>query len=408
MQVPRNLDSIQPLFAVAPRGLEGVLAEELTALGASGVSAADGGVAFRGDVATCYRINLESRIASRILWQVQTTHYRSEEDVYRATRGVAWRNWFDPRQTMAVKVSAHRCPLKSLDFITLKIKDAVCDRFRADVGIRPSVDTRSPDVRVHAYLDARTVTLYLDTSGDALYKRGYRSSTVEAPIRENLAAGILSLAKWTANDALLDPMCGSGTFLIEAAAMALHVAPGLKRSFAFEKLKNFDAPVWKRERETAQARVLPVHRLSIFGSDYSESALRVAKTNIVAAGLGNAVELRVANALSVSAPMPTGVLVTNPPYGARIGEDEELAAFYPKLGDALKQRFAGWRAYILSADMRLPKLIRLQATKRTPLFNGALECRLFEYIVQQGSMRKDKSDAANGAHTAIATLASRS
>lgn len=380
-----------PFFAPCPRGLEPVLADELQALGAHAVSTTAGGVGFAGPFELCYRANLESRIASRILWRVGQTDYRNENDVYQATYDLPWHDWFDPARTLMVKVSAQHCPLRSLDFITLKIKDAICDKFRALSGRRPSVDTRQPDIRIHAYLDAASLTLYLDTSGMALFQRGYRAVTGTAPLRENLAAGILRLAGWEPGIALCDPMCGSGTFLAEAAQMALRMAPGLGRSFAFEKLKNFDAAAWNALRQQKLDERLPVTPLPIYGSDQYGTALDTARANLAAAGVAQAVQLKQANVLEISAPARTGVLVTNPPYGVRLGEQRDLAEFYPLLGDVLKKKFSGWRAYIFTADPHLPKLIRLAASRRIPLYNGPLECRLLEYRLVEGGMRRVKA-----------------
>ncbi|OGP55393.1 MAG: DNA methylase [Deltaproteobacteria bacterium GWD2_55_8] len=384
---------MEKFFATCPRGLEQLLAEELQQLKAENIHAVGGGVEFRGDFPLCYRANLESRIASRILWQVATDHYRSEDDIYRTTYALQWNDWFEPALTIRVNVTATRSPLRSLGFVTLKIKDAVCDKFRRLSGRRPSVDTRRPDVRIQGYLTDRGFTLYLDTTGDPLFKRGKRISAGEAPLRENLAAGVLRLAGWVPGTALLDPMCGSGTFLLEAAQIALDIAPGLGRRFAFEKLKNFAARRWRELLQQSAARQKPRGPLSIYGSDLSGEALQSARANLAAAGLKEVVSLKQANILEISAPAKEGIIVTNPPYGVRLGELQELAELYPKLGDVLKKKFSGWRAYILSADMRLPKLIRLAASRRTPLFNGPLECRLFEYKMVQGGMRRKKPEA---------------
>jgi putative N6-adenine-specific DNA methylase len=378
-------------FAPCPRGLEPALVFELEELGASSVLRRDGGVQFQGDWQTCYRANLESRIASRILWQVANDSYATEADVYASARALPWTQWFSPALTIRVNVAAIKCPLRSLDFVTLTIKDAVCDTFRETTGGRPNVDTVQPDMRIHAFLDARRFSLYLDTSGDALFKRGIRKNTVEAPIRENLAAGILHLAGWKPGIPLLDPMCGSGTFLLEAVQVALNIAPGSGRRFAFEKLKNFDAQQWEQLKEKALARQRPLSRLPIFGSDLYGDTLAVARANLADAGFSEAVSLKQANVLEIAAPTPAGFLITNPPYGLRIGEQQQLAEFYPRLGDALKKKFSGWNAYILTADPLLPKLIRLTASRRIPLFNGALECRLLEYKMVAGGMRRVKS-----------------
>ena len=377
-------------FAPCPRGLEATLAQELTTLGGSGIKATDGGVHFAGPFSLCYRANLYSRIASRVLWRVGMTSYRTEDDIFKATLALDWPRWFDVGKTLRVNLAAHRCPLKSLDFVTLRIKDAVCDKFRSRGGERPSIDTHSPDVRVHAFVTADQLTLYLDTSGEPLFKRGYRCATGEAPLRENLAAGILRLSGWTPADALLDPMCGSGTFLIEAAMIALDIAPGARRGFGFEKLKNFDGTAWQQLKAEAQSREQPRRELPIYGSDMYGDELKTARANLAAAELEGFIQLKQANVLEVPAPAASGVIVTNPPYGVRLGDTGELADFYPKLGDALKQKFSGWRAYILSGDMALQKLIRLAASKRTPLYNGALECRLYEFKLVAGSMRTKK------------------
>lgn len=378
-------------FASCPRGLEGVLATELGELGAGAIEPAQGGAHFTGNLAVCYAANLHCRIASRILWQFAHGPYRTEDDVYRAASALPWETWFSPKETIRVNVTGSNCPLKSLDFITLRIKDAVCDRFRDKTGTRPDVDTAAPDMRIHAFLDATHLTLYLDTSGEPLYKRGLRRESNEAPLRENLAAGILSLAGWAPGVPLLDPMCGSGTFLLEAAQISLGIAPGSRREFAFEKLQGFEAPLWHRLLQHAQTRERPPEPLPLFGSDLYGDALKAARINFEAAGLADTATLKQANMLEISAPAPSGIMVTNPPYGVRLGDDEELAAFYPKLGNVLKQKFSGWNCYFLTADLRLAKLIRLSASKRTPLFNGALECRLFEYRMVAGGNRKEKA-----------------
>jgi putative N6-adenine-specific DNA methylase len=365
-----------------------VLVKELEQIGASSIQSADGGVKFQGDLMTCYRTNLQSRIASRVLWQIASQPYRGEEDIYKTTHGLPWTDWFKPSLTIRVNVSAIKCPLRSLDFVTLKIKDALCDKFREATGKRPSVDTAEPDIRIHAFLDAHRFTLYLDTSGEALFKRGLRKASGEAPLRENLAAGILHLSGWKPGIPLIDPMCGSGTFLLEAAQIALNIAPGSQRGFAFEKLNHFDREGWTRLKRDATDQVRPHTPQPIFGSDLYGDALSDARTNLVAAGLSDLVNLKQANFAEVSSPEPSGVLVTNPPYGVRIGDQQQLEDLYPLLGDTLKKRFTGWNAYILTADPMLPKLIRLTASRRTPLFNGALECRLLEYKMVSGGMRK--------------------
>lgn len=379
---------MESFFATAPRGLESALAEELVALGAADVQAVPGGAGFNGTWEACYRANLWSRIASRVLWRVAEFPYGGEEDLYRNAREVDWPRMFRVERSLRVNVTAQKSPLKSLEFATLRIKDAVCDRFREQTGSRPSVDRARPDVRVHAFLDERRGALYLDTSGEPLFKRGGRAAAVEAPLRENLAAGILRLAGWQPDQPLLDPMCGGATLLIEAAAMARGRAPGLRRGFGFEKLAAHNAKLWQKLREEAARPVQRAVTPRLYGSDNDPRALAVARRGLAEAGVERWVKLEQADVLVRKAPEPEGVMVANPPYGERIGSAKELAAFYPRLGDALKKGYPGWRCHIFTADLRLPKLIRLEPSRRVPLFNGALECRLYEFRIVAGSNRK--------------------
>lgn len=379
-------------FAPCPRGLSVVLADELSTLGATTVTAQEAGVEFIGDKAFGYRANLHSRMASRILQRVAHFPYANEQQIYDAASMLAWPSWFDVSRTIKVEINAHRCPLKSLDFITLRVKDAVCDKFREQVDARPSVDAREPDIRIHVFLDATHASLYLDLSGEPLFKRGVRDHTGEAPLKKNLAAGIIKLSGWQPGEAFLDPMCGSGTFLIEAAEMALDIAPGLSggklREYAFTKLKSFDKPMWDAQIAEAKLRRKPGTLLPIFGTDKYGYAITDARENLTANGLIDCVHLKQVSILEVAAPATSGVLVTNPPYGERLGDTTDLADLYPKLGDWMKQKFAGWRAYFFTGDPQLAKGVRLSASKRTPLFNGKIECRLFEYKIVAGSNRK--------------------
>jgi putative N6-adenine-specific DNA methylase len=378
-------------FATCPRGLEQVLADELATLGAGDVKQTPGGVAFSGLFPLCYRVNLESRIAGRVLWRVGQNRYRSEDDLYRAVFGLTWPEWFDPALSIKIDVAARRCPLKSLEFVTLRIKDAVCDRFRKATGRRPDVDTRTPEVRIHAWLTDREAVLYLDTSGEALFQRGFRRGSIVAPLKENLAAGLVRLSGWMPGQTLLDPMCGGGTLLLEAAMMALNIPPGWNRGFAFEKLKDFDADAWAVIRHQAQSAMLPAKPLPLYGSDADTSAIRAALPNFRAAGLEGVVTLERKDVLDVRPPSDRGVLLTNPPYGERIGDREKLAAAYPEWGRWLKQYFSGWRACIFTAETDLPGLMRLKPKRRTPLYNGPLECRLFAFEMVEGAMRRERS-----------------
>ena len=361
-----------------------MLVQELKSLNIEKATSVPGGVSFAGTWESAYRANLWSRIASRILWRVADFSYKGENELYAATKAVDWPKYFAVRKKIRVNVTAQKSPLKSLEFATLKVKDAVCDRFRDTLGSRPDIDRAAPDVRIHVFLEEAKGLLYLDTSGEALFKRGWRMDIADAPLRENLAAGIIMLSGWKFDQPLLDPMCGGGTLLSEAAAMARGRAPGAKRTFGFEKLNSFDSGLWEKIKK--EKTVEPIEP-RLYGSDNDPEALQAARRNLGAAGVERWVKLEQSDVLERAAPEPSGVLVANPPYGERIGSADELALFYPKLGDALKKKFAGWNCFFFTADQRMAKLIRLQPSRRTPLWNGAIECRLYEFRIVSGSNR---------------------
>lgn len=420
-------------FAPCPRGLEAALAAELAQIAARHAIApydagaqVPGGVHFRGAWAAGMAANLHSRLASRVLLKIAHRPYRNEQDVYALALEQPWERWFASTQTLRVDITAIKSPLKSLEFATLRVKDAICDRLREKTGARPSIDTAQPDVRVFAFLTAGDCTLYLDTSGEPLFKRGWRLDKGAAPLRENLAAGILRLAGWTPGTPLYDPMCGSGTFVAEAAQIALGVAPGVERRFGFEKLKQYDITAWQTLKVAAMdaKRAARGKRddLLIFGSDISGDMLEKARANLERAGVPS-LWLKQIDARNMTPPVAApGVILTNPPYGERIevrgrgprgdvretgknrGGDEAFrrthadspdSEFFRALGDALKQRFAGWQAFMLSSDRTLPGQLRLRESAKTPLFNGALECRLFRFDLIAGSIRQ-RPAAADG------------
>jgi putative N6-adenine-specific DNA methylase len=378
---------VEQFFAPCPRGLEAALADELARLGAAGIAPVDGGAGFEGPLELACAVNLESRLASRALWRVGGGTYRDERELNALARAIPWPKHFRADRTIRVDVAATRSPLKSLEFATLTVKDAVCDRFRDELGKRPSVDKRAPDVRVHAYLAGREATFYLDTSGEPLFKRGWRRDTEEAPLRENLAAGLIALSGWRPGAAFLDPMCGSGTIAIEAASIAADRAPGLARTFGFQKLAWFDGPTWQRLKQRARDRVKPAPDSPVvFASDRLAAAVAKARANAALAQVDAFVAIEQADALTRPAPAPAGVIVANPPYGIRLEDKARVAAMYPKLGDALKARYAGWTAWLFSGDTDLPKKIGLKAERRIPLWNGAIECRLYGYRIVSGKL----------------------
>ena len=374
------------LFVTCPRGLEAPLSQELEQLKCQDIRAVDGGVACKGGMEQVYRINLHSRTASRVLLRLTKSGYRNEQDIYKAAKNIRWTDWFDLEQTFKVKVEGKRAQVKSLDFVGLKIKDAVCDVFRDACGARPSVGKIRPDIRIHAFIDERDIQIFIDTSGEALFKRGYRQDTGEAPMRENLAAGLLLLAGYDGTQPFQDPFCGSGTIVIEAAWIATRRAPGLMRRFGFEKLKNFDAALWKKLKHEAETQIRPAPA-PISGSDNDRHMIRAAVANAQAAEVDTFIRFEVKDAQDTRPNGEGGILISNPPYGVRLAEVQALQALYPQLGAWLKQHYAGWLAGMFTGDRDMPKFMRLSPKRKIPLYNGNLDCRLFLMDMVKGSNR---------------------
>lgn len=391
-------------FCPCPRGMEAALAEEIGEIAAQSTTLkvhnqVPGGVHCSGTMQDAWLLNLHSRIASRVLMRMAQRSYTTENDIYDLVLEQTWEDWFGPDHTIRVDVTAVKSPLRSLEFTTLKIKDAICDRFRDQYDKRPSVNTREPDMRIVGFLDARNFIVYLDTSGEALFKRGWREETGDAPLRENLAAGLLRVSGWKPGVPLFDPMCGSGTILVEAAQMLQGIPSGARRSFAFEKFADHDRQAWAAMKAAVKPNVLP-QEPTIFGSDISGDMVEMTRHNLKIAGILFDVPLKQIEAQHVSAPTTEpGILLTNPPYGERIGvrgdstlpQDDMAAGFYAAFSTTLKQRFAGWTAYLFTADLGLPKMLRLKESRKTPFFNGALECRLFRFDMVAGFNRREEA-----------------
>jgi putative N6-adenine-specific DNA methylase len=279
--------------------------------------------------------------------------------------------------------------MQSLQYCNLRAKDGICDRLRELEGARPSIDTVRPDARVHLFLSHDTGTMYLDTSGESLFKRGWRLDKGDAPLRENLAAGILALAGWDPEAALLDPFCGSGTILIEAAWIALGVPPGITRPFGFERLRDHDARRWEDLKDEARSRILPELASPLIGIDANPDAIEAAQRNAERAYLTeDTIQFELGDARDAVASAPSGWIVTNPPYGERL--DEEDVEFWREWSACLKREFAGWQVNVITSDLDLPKHLRLKADRRTPIFNGALDCRLFGFELVANSYRDDR------------------
>lgn len=439
------------LFLPCAAGVEPYLADEvqrITSLGPDDMQTGRAGVMLRGSWRQAMELNLYSRLAQRVLVRVAHQPYRNEDDIYAAAQQVAWEIWFTPAQSIKVDITSQHSPLKSLNFAALRVKDAVCDRLRDKRGARPNVDTAWPDVRIFAHLTTDRVALYVDTSGEPLFKRGWREDKGDAPLKETLAAAMIAATGWTGTDArgdpmpLYDPCCGSGTVVIEAAQIALNIAPGKLRRFAFEKLLPYQAHVWQGMRQAAEAqeRPRPTQPL-VFGSDVAFRMVDFAQRNAQRAGVLTAVELRGGDALQRMPPSShAGVMLLNPPYGERIAaagvagqraqdrqghatpraprgrvfradappaapslgresalhpDGSENKDFFAQLASHWKKHYTGWTCWLLTPDMDLPSQMRLKASRRIPMWNGPIECRLFRFDLIAGSLRPTKASGLN-------------
>ncbi|MDO8774896.1 MAG: THUMP domain-containing protein [Burkholderiaceae bacterium] len=447
------------LFLPCAAGVEDFLAQEvhdITGLQGEDLRVMRGGVNLRSSWRDAMRLNLYSRLCQRVLVQLHAGEYRNEQDLYEAASKVAWEIWFTPKESFKVEITAQHSPLQSLNFAALKIKDAIADRFRFKTGIRPDVNTQWPDVRIYAHLTTDTATIYIDTSGEPLFKRGWRQDTGEAPLKETLAAAMIAASGWvdtmdeeTGEFApFYDPCCGSGTIAIEAAQIACNIAPGSTRHFGFEKLLPFQPHVWDAiKSEAAQAVLTPAERtnIQIFGSDVSFRMVDFATRNAERAGVADVVQFRGGDALQRMPPAANekknGVMLVNPPYGERIGvsgvagqnarrsggrenasqhspqrpdagdfeqdahddqprfgqretaQTEDGNDFFPQLATHWKKNYAGWTAHVLTPDMKLPTKMRLKESRRVPMWNGPIECRLFRFDMVAGSARAKPADS---------------
>ncbi|HEY9278454.1 MAG TPA: THUMP domain-containing protein [Eoetvoesiella sp.] len=378
---------IFPVFTPCPQGLEEALTAEMQALGFEDARPGRAGCHFHTDWTGVQRANLYSRLATRILVQVAHGPVQHEDDILELAYNTPWERWFGAEQTLRVDTSAIRSPMQSLQFCNLRAKDGICDRLREREGSRPDIDTVRPDARVHLFLNEDSATLYLDTSGESLFKRGWRLDKGEAPIRENLAAGILALSGWDPSQALLDPFCGSGTILIEAAWIALGVPPGIERPFGFERLRDHNARHWHDLKDEARSRIATQLDSPLVGIDINPAAIDAANANAERAWLTpEAIRFEVGDARTVTPPAESGWLITNPPYGERMSNEEQ--GMWREWSQNLKQNFSGWEISVISSDLDLPQQLRLKPKRRYPLFNGALDCRLFSFEMVKESYRR--------------------
>jgi putative N6-adenine-specific DNA methylase len=409
------------LFLPCAAGVEPYLATEvrrITGVGDEDLRVFRAGVMVRTSWRDAMLLNLHSRLAQRVLVELSYTPYRSEQDLYNAAAAVAWELWFSPRESFKIDITAQHSPLKSLNFAALKIKDAVADRFRHKTGVRPDVDTRWPDARIYAHLTTDALTLYIDTSGEPLFKRGWRADKGDAPLKETLAAAMLAASGWSQGDGtaenpeglvaqgvpLYDPCCGSGTIAVEAAQIACNIAPGAMRRFGFEKLVPFQSHVWQGLLDNARAQQC-APRAPVFGSDVAFRMVDFAQRNAERAGVAQAVQLRGGDALQRMPPCEQpGVMLINPPYGERIdaagvagvarlgardmAQTEDGGDFFAQLATHWKKNYPGWTAWMLTPDLKLPGRMRFKESRRVPMWNGPIECRMFRFDLRAGSMRK--------------------
>jgi putative N6-adenine-specific DNA methylase len=371
--------SVLSCFAAVPRGAEELAAAELAGLGISNATPGRGGVAFRADQNGLYRANLWLRTASRVLVQLALFPCSSPDELYAGVHALAWQDLITPDMTLAVDCSLRDSVLTHSGFVALKTKDAVVDRIRESCGRRPNVNTAQPDVRINVHLHKNVCTISLDSSGDSLDRRGYRLERNEAPLRETLAAAVVALTGWDGSIPLADPMCGSGTIPVEAALYAAHIPPGLHREFGFQRWLDYDSELWGKICAEAEAdiRKLPVGLIT--GYDLDSRALLLAGRNTAKAGLEGQIHFFHAALQEFRPEGDEGVVILNPPYGKRLGEEDDLRELYCQIGDVMKKYCRGWTGYVLTGNLELAKYIGLKASRRYVLFNGAIECRLLKY-----------------------------
>ena len=375
----RPPDGLVRCFATVPRGAEEMAAAELAECGLSGMRTMRGGVAFECGREGLYRANLWLRTASRVLVVLGEFPCASPEELYRGVRQFPWQRLVTPAMTLAVDCSLRDSTMTHSGFVALKTKDAIVDTVRDACGSRPSVDTASPDLRVNVHLAGDVCTVSLDSSGDPLDRRGYRIERNEAPLRETLAAAVIRLTGWEGSVPLADPMCGSGTIPIEAAMMAARIPPGLSRRFGFERWPDFDRRIWERLLQEAEGGRREIRAGLVTGCDRDGGALGIAARNAAKARLRDRISLCHWTLEEFTPQGEGGVVIVNPPYGKRLGEDAELTALYRRIGDVFKQRCRGWTGFVLTGNMELAKQVGLKASRRHVLFNGPIECRLLRY-----------------------------
>lgn len=367
-------------FASTAKGLVEALEIELKSLGFAKTEKVAGGVFFETNWEGCYRANLQSRLATRILKPILDFNAYQGDELYYNLMKHDFTKYIHPNQTIKVEASLTDCSIRDQRFLAMKTKDAIVDQFREKFDVRPDVNTFNPDLKIYIRAHRDQYSVAIDTSGESLFMRGYRKEAGDAPMKENLAAGLLMLAEWDQTSPIVDPTCGSGTILIEAAMMAMKIAPGSsRRQFGFERLIGFQQEAWDRVLEEAASQELTELPFKFYGYDVDRPVLRMAKENAKRAGVDHVVEFNFESVATLNPPVEKGLLIANPPYGARLGDEDNLRDVYRDIGFTLKHRFKGWDAWILSGNKDLILDMKLKATRKHFVFNGPIECRFLKY-----------------------------
>lgn len=388
MKALKTKEESYQMVAKTFAGLEDVLVKELIELKANKVEKQNRAVLFEGDKAMMYRANYRLRTALSILKPIASFKAADEDMLYKEVSRINWGDYMDVNETLAISTVAFSNTFKHTKYVSLKVKDAIVDQFRRRKGQRPNVDTGEPDLRIHVHITQNDVTLLLDSSGDTLFKRGYRQQGGKAPLNEVLAAGMILLSEWDCKSHFFDPMCGSGTLLIEAAMIAHGIAPGTYRArFGFENWNDFDADLF--ESITEETIEIPEFEYTIAGSDLSPGAIKIAEANIKAAFLSKKISVKARNFFDSKPVGDHGIIITNPPYGERLQPDD-LRIFYQKIGDKLKLDYPGYDAWLIGSNIDVLKFVGLKPEKKIKLYNGPLECSFRKYSLYEGSSKEQE------------------
>ena len=369
-------------------GLEGVLSEEIKALGARNVKILTRAVSFTGNNTLLYKANYFLRTALKILVPITSFSAYNDKEFYDYLYKINWQDYMAVSDTFAVDCTASGPIFTHSKYLALKCKDAIADYFRSKKGRRPDVDTQYPDLRINVHVHNAQVNISLDSTGIPMSKRGYKTRQTEAPVNEVLASGILKLTGWDMSTPLVDPMCGSGTFAIEACLMAMNIAPGSLRHFALEKWRNFDSQLWSQIIKEAKETKKEKPEVEIYGYDKDVTALDISSKNAINAGVGNFINFDYKDFFTSEDNQSGLFLIMNPPYGERLESNENMLAFYKQLGDTFKNHYKGSSAWVLSANIEALKNLGLRSSKKIKLFNGPLECRLECFEMYEGSKKK--------------------